>query len=1075
MDPNDPFFSAARRQGIYSPAVEPRFDAFGGMFGSNPLVAMGMQAGSEYLMGRIGYVPGQFFPNQNLLDQMRAQQFQAERFRAAQAGFQQDRGTYFQMMGGLAAMTGMPFGLSQQRWAQSIAGNIASAMPYIAPMAPEFFDMLHGAAGSRGILADQVFRRGMHDVDPLTGRVGVTAATAGQRAGDIYQRLYGGGPAAIAAMRGIGAGAAGSLYAELQTRGLGGPSIGAFGAGDQATMLGGAARTDEALRSFDSAKAAERIKSMAGAVGAMRDIFGGEGRPNAPMSELLQAINNLTQNGLSTMAPEKIESVVRTTAAAARQAGVSINAVGGLLANGGATAGFYGLDQAFAAPATTSSLLFGAAFRDVGRGDVAAFGRRGVDHYVVQDQKLRLAASQSATVNMIAALGRYQEEVGGLRGDAADYLQAVKEGRTDGMLMSPSAFMKMFREGGASAAAVQSYIGASDANKAFAFRNNLGDYGRQLQTFEVQSKAGQSFAQALMSGGVASDVAKKIGGRLGRGLFGLDREVSADSGKTIDALIGQIRNDPALAGLGDRELRELVGSGLGNFSSRAEKDLGRNLQETLDLFNPRLEARRRARAEEAAQEADLSKALSGLGRSGPMARLADLVKNPAANFTEGVAQFLGGIKVSDISGELDRATTAGQLAGLAAPSRLAALGAGVRGAIAAFGEAGDGAGRAALTGGISAMISGSGADRAMEALMRQYNVTPEDLPGILSGKSAKVPPNVREVFRGLAAAAGGGINSAAEAAGVAVGSKVTAEEFKAAGDKLSEARRLALDAGRSDKDDADARKLSRQGLASARGLADLILGDEKSLDAAGPGAFAAARGVRAGGRELEAMAKANGMSAEDLLNYRGDDKATLAASVRARGLRDRLMTGVDSLRAGLARGGKAGGESAAEKDAWRKFRDAETLDEGKLNELAIRDALAVTGGTLRGDEEVREIAGKLGTGEAGDRARAYLKSSLGAVRRLRAGGQTAAERAADLRMAGPTYDIGTREQGGLGADPASTAEALKDTIARASSAAKSTQPQKMVFEFAPGSSVSIEGNRINFGGVRASGSTPPVG
>ena len=84
---------------------------------------------------------------------------------------------------------------------------------------------------------------------------------------------------------------------------------------------------DALLRQFDANKIGNRLKNMSGAVAAMREIFGDMGKPNAPMSQLIEGLNALTQGGLATMNPAELERTVRTTQVIARTSGMGMQAL----------------------------------------------------------------------------------------------------------------------------------------------------------------------------------------------------------------------------------------------------------------------------------------------------------------------------------------------------------------------------------------------------------------------------------------------------------------------------------------------------------------------------------------------------------------------------------------------------------------------------------------------------------------------------------------------------------------------------------------------------------------------------
>jgi hypothetical protein len=66
----------------------------------------------------------------------------------------------------------------------------------------------------------------------------------------------------------------------------------------------GVAAAGEA-RSVDASRITDSLKRYSKAVAAIRDVFGDNGRPDAPMNELLSALDGLTANTSSMLAPER--------------------------------------------------------------------------------------------------------------------------------------------------------------------------------------------------------------------------------------------------------------------------------------------------------------------------------------------------------------------------------------------------------------------------------------------------------------------------------------------------------------------------------------------------------------------------------------------------------------------------------------------------------------------------------------------------------------------------------------------------------------------------------------------------
>lgn len=79
---------------------------------------------------------------------------------------------------------------------------------------------------------------------------------------------------------------------------------------------------DALAGNVDAKRSAEAIKKYTGAVDAIRDIFGDNGNPNAPLPALLAALEGLTGGAVGSMKPQKIEATLRQMQTLAKQAGV---------------------------------------------------------------------------------------------------------------------------------------------------------------------------------------------------------------------------------------------------------------------------------------------------------------------------------------------------------------------------------------------------------------------------------------------------------------------------------------------------------------------------------------------------------------------------------------------------------------------------------------------------------------------------------------------------------------------------------------------------------------------------------
>jgi hypothetical protein len=192
-------------------------------------------------------------------------------------------------------------------------------------------------------------------------------------------------------------------------------------------LAGGA----DTIRRVDASRVASSLKGYSEAIGAVRQIFGDNGMGNAPMGQLIAALEALTQNSMSAMAPAKIENLMRRTQMASREGGVSLEALMGLSARTGALAQQRGLTPEIAAFTNVTAMEYASSLRDAG-GMRPAFGRMDADKAMLFLAEAGLNAEDSNVGRQLGALERIVESGGDIykNSDAANMLKAIKRGDT---------------------------------------------------------------------------------------------------------------------------------------------------------------------------------------------------------------------------------------------------------------------------------------------------------------------------------------------------------------------------------------------------------------------------------------------------------------------------------------------------------------------------------------------------------------------------------------------------------------------------------------------------------------------
>ena len=443
------------------------------------------------MFGMRDFLPQQF-PAQNLMDQMVSAKYMRtmtaaeEQSRARGTEVLADR--FIRMRGNFDHTQISPMGAAQFN---TIAGSInnRTVMPMLEMMmgAQNAEDIFFGRRGDPTKLQQAVSSIGFYRPDSVTGGSMMSGESLQQFSNQIYNNLYG-PDADLNDISGFSAGRVGNMMTDLARRGLLPQSMSRIGNQQRArelTNLGFDAATGgfadaaldrsifgdtrgitdpnelaaknaeiakvrkavqdnapleeieklaggaDTIRRIDASRVANSLKGYSEAVGAVRQIFGDNGMGNAPMGQLIAALEALTQNSMSAMTPAKIENLMRRTQMASREGGVSLEALMGLSARTGALAQQRGLTPEIAAFTNVTAMEYATSMRANG-GFEAGFGRMDPDKAMLFLAEAGLNAEDSNVGRQLGALERIVQSGGDSykNTDAAKMLDAVKRGDT---------------------------------------------------------------------------------------------------------------------------------------------------------------------------------------------------------------------------------------------------------------------------------------------------------------------------------------------------------------------------------------------------------------------------------------------------------------------------------------------------------------------------------------------------------------------------------------------------------------------------------------------------------------------
>ncbi len=431
---------------------------------------------------------------------------------------------------------------------------------------------------------------------------------------------------------------------------------------------------------------------MSGAVAAMRDIFGDMGRPNAPMVELLNGLQALTQGGLTTMSPEKVEQSVRNTYAIAKATGLGLQGIMGFQGTAAQILAQSGASRSLAVPVADSSAAFGAAFGLSAQ--PTGFDNLGKDAAAQLDIRLRAQAAASMQAVRLGAAMQFADrlartnkqgdlEYGFAPGSEAKALtEAVRAGKSTydfggrkniSVFQNASRLTDILVAGGAQ----RSDVTASFFNSPKTYTQQIYDYGIAdlVKTGQAGIDSDPLLAQVLgntaqvslrgkgLSGAALTGTAGNIGSRILREaralrerdpkIFsgGRERERNAAIADAIAEELGEqlgMTRDQVI-NLVDTTLRQgenyivKPGSPLGGYGT---------LSSYLGQTSPKIQAQANKILANTRATAKLQAALSGIGQANVVQRLSDYLQTVGAdsgNLEEFIFGLVGAVPTKDVA------------------------------------------------------------------------------------------------------------------------------------------------------------------------------------------------------------------------------------------------------------------------------------------------------------------------------------------------------------------------------------------------------------------------------------------
>lgn len=159
----------------------------------------------------------------------------------------------------------------------------------------------------------------------------------------------------------------------------------------------------------DASRASSKIKGYTDALSAVRDIFGDNGNPNAPMPALMAMLDHLTQGGMGNMDPKRAASTLRSMQTLARETGTGMQQLAQMSAVAGNLGQQLGIAPSITMQNVAASMGITKSAMDTGAFSSGTFGTKNKEEFQNKTIQMLQEGDASGNAKSMAALARIYE------------------------------------------------------------------------------------------------------------------------------------------------------------------------------------------------------------------------------------------------------------------------------------------------------------------------------------------------------------------------------------------------------------------------------------------------------------------------------------------------------------------------------------------------------------------------------------------------------------------------------------------------------------------------------------------